>query len=127
MENLSELIGWYAFLAAVLACTWYATTAFFRFVAHKGSVNEHVYFTDTVIAACTSINLRSTESKLVLGCTVVVFLLIGACTPYSMFSALGYASITYAIGGIVTPMFMRKVKPLASPSVAPATEEIRNS
>lgn len=127
MQSLIEFIGWYAFLGAVIAGTSYSTKAFYSFVVNKASCNENVYFTDTLIASFATVYQLISRNLLVSACTISVFILVSVTTKYSIFAAFGYASITYAIGAIITPLIMRAVKPLKSPLVASATNEVSDS
>jgi hypothetical protein len=127
MIQLAEFIGWYAFLALVLAGSLYLSTAFLRYVLDKGAKSEDVYLTQTVIDLFVAAYRMFSSVLLATCCAALVFTLVWSLTDCSFFAAVGYASISFAIGGIATPYFMRKSKPLVAPSVAPAIEKVSDS
>lgn len=125
MTAFSEMIGWYAFLAAVIYASLFTSKSFLHLVLDRGKAGEQVYFADTLIAASLYLWKLAKATVFASACTAGVVIAILTLTDASLFSAFGYGSITFFVGNFVTPKFMSKaaVDPatVSAPAVIPVS------
>ncbi len=117
MIDFARTAGWWLFVAACMGLTGHIVFTVLKLVWDQGAIGEEVDGRDALIASAKTVGsylklLKSSWFATV--CTVAVFLLLCFGTEVGFYASLGFSVMSYAIGFIVFPMLLRRLKPLAS-------------
>lgn len=130
MNDFAQNVGWLLFLAMLMAMTGHVVYVVLKLVWDQGALGEVVDGTDALIATVKTVGswLQLLKSNwLATVCAVAVLLLLWFSTEVGFYVSLGYAAMTYAIGGVFTPMILRRLKPIASSQSTPAPAPEKSS
>lgn len=116
MNTLAENVGWLLFLAAALTGGFHLIAAVYKLTWDSGAKGETIDVYDALIATGRTVSswfklVKSNWSATV--CAVATFLFLWVYTSTGFYVSLGYSAMTFIIGGLLTPMVLRRIKPFA--------------
>lgn len=117
MDTYASIVGWWLFVACISAMAGNVTYAVLRLTWDKATVGDDITAWDILIAAAKSVMnwvQFMKNSWLATVCTVAMFVVLWVFTSASFYVSLGYAALTYAIAGVITPAVAVRLKPKAS-------------
>lgn len=115
IDSIAQNVGWLFFLATLMAGTMHVTTVVLKLVWDQSAKGETVDVNDALIATAKTVTswfklVKSSWFATV--CAVASFLLLWVYTDAGLFVSLGYSAMTYVIGGLLTPLMLRRLKPI---------------
>ncbi len=132
MNDFAQNVGWLLFLALCMGMVSHLVYAIVVLVWRQGAIGEVVDGNDALIATAKTVGswfklLKS--SWLATVCAVATLLLLWGTTEVGFYVSLGYAAMTYSIGGVIAPMILRRLKPIAASQTtqAPSPEKSSDS
>lgn len=127
MNEFAEQVGWLLFLAASLTGGFHLIAAVFKATWDFGAKGETIDVYDALIAAGRAVTswfklVKSNWSATV--CAVATFSFLWFYTGTGFYVSLGFAAMTFIIGGLLTPVMLSRIKPFAgNVSQAPTPEK----
>ena len=130
MTHFADSLGWFLYLLLVMAFVTSSVTSIVKLVWTEGAEGKVVDSTDALMdigktCVCWIQHMKANRWASV--CAVAVFLLMSTSSSVSVYASLGYSSIAYAISGFLTPILIRRLKPLAPVSTAQASSPVQSS
>jgi len=126
MDSYASIVGWWLFVALMSAMAGHLAYVVLRLTWDKATVGQDVVLWDILIAAAKTVGnwLQLLKSSwLATVCTVATFVVLWLFTDAIYYVSLGYAALTYAISGVITPAVVLRLKPLASNSSQASSPE----
>ncbi len=130
MNDFAQNVGWLLFLALCMVLVSHLVYTVVALVWNQGAIGEVVSGSDALIASAKTVGswfklLKSSWIATV--CTVATLLLLWGTTEVGFYVSLGYSAMTYGISGMLVPIALRRLKPIAASQTSQAPQPEKSS
>ena len=117
MIQIAQDVGFWLFLAALMALVGQIVRTVLTLVWNQGAIGEEVDSMEALIASVSTVIswLKLLKSnRLATVCALAILFLLWGSTEVGALASLGFSVLSYFISGLLTPMFMLRLKPIAA-------------
>lgn len=125
MNTFMETLGWYLCLAAVIVAGSALVKAFLEHTVASAKAGTYGAVDDTLVWLVEGGFIKARQNAISVIAMLATFFLILFFTESSVFTAVGFAALSFFIGAFLTPFFMKRAKVASAVESAPAVSQVK--